>query len=600
VSEQEEILGKAYDARLLRRIWGYVKRYPGLFLGSLLLLPIVMVFDLLQPKILQLAIDRAIATGDLHKLPLLALAFLGALLGQHTAGFFQLYCLQLLGQQTTNDLRRDLYRHLLSLRMAFFDHTPVGRLMTRVSSDVEAINEAFSAGLVTIVADFVRLAAILVILFRIDFKLTLVALAAAPVLLAVAALARHYVRDAFRELRARLAALNTFLQEHVTGMKIVQMLGRQRDVAARFDERNRGFRDANLRAIKADSVLFAVVEMVSSFAVAALLLGAAGRIASGTLTVGVLVAFIQYIDRFFMPIRDLSTKYTIMQSAMAAAERIFGLLDVKELDARRVEGIAPAPVAQPVAAVELEHVRFGYKPDEPVLVDASMRVATGETVAVIGSTGAGKSTLIKLLARLYEIDGGRILVGGVDVRALEPNDLRRRIVVIPQDVFLFQGTLEENLSLGLPAQARPRLEDAVRRMGAERLLHRAGGWAHKLSERGANFSSGEKQLLALARALARDPEILILDEATASVDPDTERLVERGIEELSRGRTSIVIAHRLSTLTRADRIVVLHKGRVAEQGTHAELMSHQGLYAKLYKLHVTAASAAAPAAPAPA
>jgi ATP-binding cassette subfamily B protein len=614
-SDQDEVLGKAYDAQLARRIWAFVRPFPGLIAGALLLLPVVMVFDLLQPKIIQLAIDRTIARRDLVALPWMALAFLGALLGQHLFGFFQVWFLQLLGQRSTMGLRLALYRHLLSLRAAFFDRMPVGRLMTRVSSDVEAINEAFSAGLVTIGADFLRIGVILVILLRTDWRLTLITLLSAPVLVLIALLGRRTVRTAFRELRARLAALNQFLQEHVSGMKVVQMLGRERDVLARFDQRNARFRDANLLAIKADATVYALVEMIGACAVAALLFSAAGRIARGTLTVGVLVAFIQYADRFFAPIRDLSTKYTIMQSAMAAAERIFGLLDVREPDGAAATPLQPAQAmsgsmavaAETVPKVEFEHVRFAYQPvelaggggepaareaSEPVLTDVSFRVRAGETVALVGSTGAGKTTIIKLLARLYEAQGGAIRIGGRDTRTLPLDELRRRVVVIPQDGFFFAGTLEENLVIGLGPEARPRLDDAVRRAGADRVIaRREGGLAHRVAERGANFSAGERQLLALARALVRDPEILVLDEATASVDPDSERLVERGIAELARGRTSLVIAHRLSTLERADRIVVLHKGKVAEQGAHAQLLALGGLYARLYRLHVSAAGA---------
>jgi ATP-binding cassette subfamily B protein len=591
MSDQDELLGKAYDARLAKRIWHYVKQHPGLLVGSLALLPIVMVFDLAQPKLIQHAIDGPIAHGDLRGVGPIALLFLGALAGQSLIGFLQQWFLQLLGQKTTVQLRMDLYRHLLKLRMGFFDRMPVGRLMTRVSSDAEAINEAFAAGLVTIVADFARIGIIIVILFRTDVGLTLVTLAALPVLLGVAALARGRVRQAFRDLRTRLSALNQFLQEHVTGMKIVQMLGRERATEGKFDEKNDGYRKANLLAIKADAGVYAIVEMVGAVAIAALLWASAARIGKGTLTIGVLVAFIAYVERFFQPIRDLSTKYTIMQSAMAAAERIFGLLDVTELDAQK-ESKAENPTSN-AAAIEFDDVRFGYKADEKILDGVSFKVNPGETVAIVGSTGAGKTTIIKLLARLYEIDSGAIRMGGVDVRCIDPDELRRKLVVIPQDVFLFTGTVEENLVLG--ADVKARLDEAIRRVGADRVLaRREAGLDSKVGERGGTFSSGEKQLLALARALARDPEVLILDEATASIDPDTERLVERGIAELARGRTSIVIAHRLSTLQRADRIIVLHKGHVAEQGSHAELLLRGGLYAKLYRLHTTAAAQPAP------
>jgi ATP-binding cassette subfamily B protein len=595
----DDALGKAYDARLMRRIAAFARRYPGLLVASLALLPVAMVFDLAQPKIMALAIDRAIAHGQLGRLPGFALAFLGVLVGQHVASFFQLYALQKLGQATARDLRVAVHAHLLRLRMAFFDRTQIGRLMTRVSSDVEAINEAFAAGLVTIVADFVRVAVILVILLRMDPFLTLVALGSAPLLAGIALAVRRTVRDAFRALRTRLAELNAFLQEHLSGMRIVQLFGREAQTARRFDERNARLREANLRAIRADAVTYALVEMIGAAAVAALLLASAGRVARGVLTIGVLVAFIQYIDRFFAPVKELSTKYTIMQQAMAAAERIFELLDLGELDGPAGQAARPLAAPTAAAALELGAVRFGYREGEPILAELSLRVERGQTVALVGSTGAGKSTLIKVLTRLYEPWSGTIELAGVDVRALPVEEVRRRIVVIPQDVFLFPGTLRENLTFGLQGASDERLHDALARVGADRVVsRRPGGLDHVVGERGSNFSAGEKQLLALARALVRDPEVLVLDEATANIDPETERLCERGVAELARGRSSIVIAHRLSTLARADRIAVLSHGRIAEQGSHGELLARGGMYAKLYRLHVGAAAApvVAPAA----
>jgi ATP-binding cassette subfamily B protein len=595
----DDALGKAYDARLMRRIVAFALRYPGLVAASLLLLPVMMVCDLAQPKIIALTIDRAIAHGQLSRLPGFALAFLAALVGQHVASFFQLYALQKLGQQTARDLRVAVHTHLLRLRMAFFDRTQIGRLMTRVSSDVEAINEAFAAGLVTVVSDFVRILIIVVILFRMDARLTLVALGSAPLLAGIALGVRRTVRDAFRAIRARLADLNAFLQEHLSGIRIVQLFGREQETLRRFDERNARLREASLRAIRADAITYALVEMVGSCAIAALLLTSVGRIARGALTIGILVAFIQYIDRFFAPVKELSTKYTIMQEAMAAAERIFELLDLGQLDGSLGRAGARALPTPDAGALELSDVRFGYRDGEPILDQLSLRVDRGQTVALVGSTGAGKSTLIKVLTRLYEPWSGTIELAGVDVRALPVDEVRRRIVVIPQDVFLFPGTLRENLTFGLRDASDDRLRDALARVGADRVVaRRTDGLDQMVDERGSNFSAGEKQLLALARALVRDPEVLVLDEATANIDPETERLCERGLAELARGRSSIVIAHRLSTLARADRIAVLSHGRIAEQGTHGELLARGGIYAKLYRLHVGAAAAptVAPAA----
>ncbi len=429
-------------------------------------------------------------------------------------------------------------------------------------------------------------------IFGIDWRLALFSMAAAPVLFGIASLFRRLVRDAFREIRLKLARMNAFLQEHLSGMKVVQAFAQEARVDREFDAINFDYRQANARAISADAALYAIVEAVGSIAVAALLWHGGGRIARGTLTFGVLVAFVEYLGKFFAPIRDLSTKYTVMQQAMAAAERVFSLLDTVEPDAPPAAQAGPAGPAAPL--IRLEDVTFGYRADRPVLDRVSLSVAAGETVAIVGATGAGKSTIIKLLPRLYDVQRGVIRVGGADVRQLDPRALRRRIVVVSQDVFMFAGTLRENIALGDAALTDARIWEAARRVGADRVIaSRPEGLDARVIERGANFSGGERQLVAFARALARDPEILILDEATASVDPETERVIERGIAELMRGRTSIVIAHRLSTVQRATRILVLQKGRVVEEGTHDALLAAGGFYARLYRIQTAAAGARA-------
>jgi ATP-binding cassette subfamily B protein len=411
------------------------------------------------------------------------------------------------------------------------------------------------------------------------------------VLFGIAALFRRIVRDAFREIRLKLARLNAFLQEHLSGIKVVQAFAQEARVDGEFDAINADYRRANARAIAADAALYAIVEAVGAIAVAALLWHGGNRIAGGTLTFGVLVAFVEYLGKFFAPIRDLSTKYTVMQQAMAAAERVFTLLDTVDPDAPQA---ATSPVVAAAPLVALEDVTFGYRPDRPVLDHVSLGVARGETVAIVGATGAGKSTIIKLLPRLYDVQGGAVRVDGADVRGMERRALRRRIVVVSQDVFMFSGTLRENIALGEAALTDARILEAAARVGADRVIRgRAEGLDARVVERGTNFSGGERQLIAFARALARDPEILILDEATASVDPETERVIERGIAELMRGRTSIVIAHRLSTVRRATRILVLHHGRLVEEGTHDALLEAKGVYARLYRLQIAGAGAAA-------
>jgi ATP-binding cassette subfamily B protein len=593
----DDVLGKALDRTLLRRIFSYVWPYRRGLLAAVLLLPVITLFEVAQPYLLKRAIDEHIAVGRLAGLDRLGLAYLGALLGQYGAAFVQLYLTQLIGQRAMNDLRVRVHRHVLSLAASFFDRTPVGRLMTRITSDIEALTEMFASGIVSLVGDVIRLGFILVVIFGIDWRLALFSMGAAPVLFAIAALFRRLVRDAFREIRTKLARMNAFLQEHISGMKVVQAFAREARVNEEFDVVNVDYRRANTRAIRADAALYSVVEAVGSVAVAGLLWHGGARIAAGTLTFGVLVAFIEYLAKFFAPIRDLSAKYTVMQQAMAAAERVFGLLDTAEPDAGGPAADAPAAPSRSDAGagaplVELERVSFGYRPERPVLSEVSLSIRAGETLAIVGATGAGKSTIIKLLPRLYDPQAGVLRLDGVDVRALDRRALRRRIVVVGQDVFMFAGKLRDNIGLGDDDagggdHADDRLWAAARRVGADRVIAaRPGGLDAPVAERGANFSSGERQLVAFARALYRDPEILILDEATASVDPETERVIERGIAELMRGRTSIVIAHRLSTIQRASRIVVVHKGQIAEEGRHDDLLARGGIYARLYRLQM--------------
>ena len=584
----EELLGQALDRTLLKRIFSYVWPYKKELTVAVALLPLVSLFEIAQPYLLKKAIDEHIAIGRLAGLDRVGLAYLGVLLGQYAAAFAQIYLTQLIGQRGMNTLRMRVHEHVLSLSASFFDRTPVGRLMTRMTSDIEALNEMFASGLVSLLGDMIRLVFILVAIFGIDWKLALFSMGTAPVLFGIAAFFRRWVRDAFREIRTKLARMNAFLQEHLSGMKVVQAFAQESRVDREFDAINLDYRHANARAITADAALYSIVEAVGAIAVAGLLWHGGNRIAGGTLTFGVLVAFVEYLGKFFAPIRDLSTKYTVMQQAMAAAERVFTLLDTKEPDApRAAESSAAPPGSSPL--IELDHVTFGYRAGRPVLDDVSLSIAAGETLAIVGATGAGKSTIIKLLPRLYDLQGGTIRIGGADVRTLDPRALRRRIVVVSQDVFMFSGTLRANIALGDDALTDEQILTAARRVGAERVIGtRPEGLDARVLERGVNFSAGERQLVAFARALARDPEILILDEATASVDPETERAIERGIGELMRGRTSIVIAHRLSTVQRASRIVVIHRGRVAEEGTHEALLAlgNSGLYARLYRLQM--------------
>ncbi|HMC95470.1 MAG TPA: ABC transporter transmembrane domain-containing protein, partial [Polyangia bacterium] len=501
----EDVLGKALDRALLRRIFSYVWPYWKPLTVAIALLPVISLCEVAQPYLLKRAIDEHIAIKRLAGLDRLGLLYLISLAGQYGAGFAQIYLTQVIGQRGMNDLRIRVHRHLLSLAASFFDRTPVGRLMTRLTSDIEALSEMFASGIVSLLGDIIRLGFILVAIFGIDWRLALFSMGSAPVLFAIAAYFRRWVRDAFREIRLKLARMNSYLQEHISGMKIVQVFAREALVYGEFDAINLDYRRANARAITADAALYSIVEAVGAIAVAGLLWYGGNRIAGGTLTIGVLVAFMEYLGKFFAPIRDLSTKYTVMQQAMAAAEGVFNLLDTDEPDApagpslhtgtlggfqTSRDGLAPAEPSLPHAIdidplIELEGVSFGYRADRPVLRDVSLSIDAGETVAVVGPTGAGKSTIIKLLPRLYEVQSGSVRIGGVDVRGMDPRALRRRIVVVSQDVFMFSGTLRSNIALGDPGLTDEAIWAAARRVGADRVIaSRPGALDAKVIERG--------------------------------------------------------------------------------------------------------------------
>jgi ATP-binding cassette, subfamily B, multidrug efflux pump len=586
----EEVLGKAYDRRLVARLWQFVRPHWRLLILALVLIPIAIGFEVVQPYLLKLAIDEHIAVHKLEGLGLIAGIYLGFVVMQQLISYAQLYALQLLGQRSMHQLRLATYRHVITRRAAFYDRMPVGRLLTRMTNDVENINEMFASGVVTLAADAVKLLAIIGMMLYLNVQLTLITFLTLPLLVLLVAWARRIMRESFRAIRVKLAALNAMLQEHLSGVKVVQLFRRERAAQAEYDQINGEHRDAYLGAIRADAGMYALVEAIGILAAASIAWYAGARIGEGALTVGLVVAFVEYVNKFFIPVRDFSAKYTVMQSAMASAERIVQLLDTEETDAperetgdgQRATGNGQRATADGGDLVRFEEVTFGYREGEKVLDGVSFAVPRGSTVAVVGATGSGKSTLIRLLARLYEIDGGRVMLGGRDVRDLPPDELRRRITVVTQDVFLFAGTVADNVRLGRPEASDAQVAAALARVGADRMLARRGVDAScPVAERGSNFSAGERQLIAFARALVRDPELLILDEATAHVDPESEALIEDGLAALMAGRTTLVIAHRLSTIRRADRIVVLSRGHLAEQGSRNELLARGGLYARL-------------------
>ncbi len=591
MSEQpEKRMGKAYDARLLRRLWEYVRPYRGLLALSLLLLIGVSAVQLVQPYLIKLAIDEHITPGEPQGLGRLAGLFLAALAVEFVLRFAQLYVLERTGQNVVYDIRNRTFAHLQHLPASFFDRNPVGRLMTRVTTDVEAVHEAFTSGLVLILADLVKLAGIVAILFWMDWRLALVTMAIVPPMAGATWIFGVRLRGAYRAIRLTVAQLNAFLQENVSGMRVVQLFAREAEAHERFGEINREHRRAQLDGVRYDSVFSAVAELVGAITLAAIVGAGAWRILAGLVTFGTLVAFIDYARKFFQPLQELSQRYTTMQSAMASAERIFELLDT-EAQATASEQVVESPDCRATAGeIVFDNVTFGYHQDQPVLRNVSFRIAPGESVGIVGWTGSGKSTLIRLLVRLYDVSEGRILLDGVDVREYDLQELRRAVGVVLQDQFLFAGTVEANISLGDPRVDEAKVREAARSVDADRFIHELPeGYQEEVRERGSNFSVGEKQLLSFARAVAFEPAVLVMDEATASVDPATEARIQSALRRVLADRTSIIIAHRLATLREVDRILVLHKGSLREQGTHGELMELDGgIYRTLYQLQTAA------------
>jgi ATP-binding cassette subfamily B protein len=580
--EQEEVLGKAYDLRLVRRLWHFIIPYKRLFYLSLLLLPLQQAFGLAQPYLMKVGIDRYIADKNLWGLQNVMLLFLGALIGETVAAFAQYYLSMLVAQRCLADLRVAIFSHVQKLSTSYFDRNPVGRLVTRMTTDVDVLQEMFASGVITLASDFVMVIWIVGIMFYLDVKLALVSLALIPPM----ALAINYFRDkarqTYRQIRVRIARINAYLGEAISGMSIIQLFAREEKTYREFEVLNADHRDAYHLSNLYEAGLYSMVEAAGSVSVGLLLWYGGGQALHGAIGIGTLVAFKEYLHRFFVPLRDFSQKYTVMQSAMASAERIFQLLDTPvEIASPRLPQV-PKPFR---GEVVFDNVWFHYKTGDPVLKGVSFRIEPGEKVALVGATGSGKTTTIKLLNRLYEIQQGSIQVGGVDVREWDLRTLRRHIGVVLQDVFLFSGDVRANLALGDSSIALEQIENAARVANAESFIRRLpDGYAAQVRERGSNFSAGQRQLLSLARVLVYQPEILVMDEATSSIDTETEALIQDALEKIMRGRTCLVIAHRLSTIRNADRIVVLHHGEVREVGSHAELMERQGIYYRLYQL----------------
>ena len=572
------------DLRLLRRLWPFAKNHRRALAVAVGLLPLTAGFQLLPPLLIKAAIDGPIAHRTADGLLGLAGLMLLALLAQYAAQFVQNYAMHVGGQGIVHDLRVAVHGQLLTLHDRFFRRNPAGRLLTRCTNDVEGIGEMFAAGFLTLIADLILLLGICVALVLLDWRLALVTFCVLPALFLVSRWFQNGLRGAYREIRERVSVLNSYLQERISGIQVIQLFSREEHAFDEFRARSRELMDTHLTSIRLDAALFAFVDMMGHLAAALLIWWAVGPIEEGALTFGALVAFLDYVGRFFQPIRDLSQKVATMQAGFASAERVFSLLD--ETDRLPVDA-PPTPLPSVAGRVTFDNVHFAYVPDEPVLRGLDLDLRPGERVALLGVTGAGKSTALRLVNRTYDVDAGSVCLDGIDVRRLDPAVLRRAVGVVLQDVFLFQGTLRENLTLGDSSVTDAALREALTRVGADPLLLRLGGLGGAITERGRNLSAGERQLLAFARVLTYDPAVLVLDEATSNVDTFSEERIQRAVSTAMRGRTAIVVAHRLSTIREVDRIVVLRHGRVAEQGSHEDLMEQDGLYRALHDAYYT-------------
>ncbi|HSJ63996.1 MAG TPA: ABC transporter ATP-binding protein [Gemmatimonadaceae bacterium] len=604
---EEEALGKAYDARLMRRLLRYVAPYRGLVLAALAALSGSALLQLAGPLLTKRVIDVAIPAGDTDMIVQATLLFVAALVGQFLFTYLETLLTSVLGQRVMRDLRLQIFSHLQRLPVPFFDRNPVGRLITRVTSDVEALNELFTAGVVAGLGDVFTLVAISAVMLSIDWQLAVAAFIVIPAVFGVSRLFQARVRDAYRDIRTRLARINAVLQERLAGVRVVQLFGREAHEARVFDRANRDHLDAHLRSIRIYALYFPAIEILTSVALASLIVAGAYRVEMDVASVGTLAAFLQFVRRFFQPLQDLAEKYNILQAAMASSERIFGLLDTPA-----AADVVPATPATPRAAgrgvtVAFEDVWFAYDlahlarkaeaPEEPewVLRGVSFSARPGETIALVGHTGAGKTTIINLMLRFYEPQRGRITLDGVDIREIPLEELRAAIGYVQQDIFLFAGDISTNIRLSQSLDDRA-VAAAAARVGADRVIAKLpGGYSHVLAERGASVSVGERQLLSFARAIAAEPALLLLDEATSAVDSEVEAEIQRAIKVLMRGRTTVAVAHRLSTILEADEILVLHHGQIRERGSHRDLLTRGGLYERLYRLQAGIAAGNLPA-----
>jgi ATP-binding cassette subfamily B multidrug efflux pump len=583
---EEEILGKAYDSRLMRRLLTYLRPYRRHVAAGIVLSILVSSMEAVRPYFVKIAVDVNIAQGDAHGLLITTLLFFGVMIVRGGIQYVNSYLTQWIGQRTIFDLRMEVFGHLQRLGLKFYDRNPIGRLITRVTNDIEVLNEMFSSGIVMVFSDVFTIIGILYFMFSMNWQLALVSLSVLPLLFYGTFLFRRKAREAYREVRLYIARINTFMQEHITGMMVDQVFNREEKAFNQFSAINGLHRDANIKSIFYYALFYPGVDLIGAIAVGLIIWYAGREALGGAVTVGTVMAFFQFNEMFWRPIRDLSEKYNIMQTAMASSERLFKLLD----DSTLIRDPAQ-PVELPAVRgdIEFRHVWFSYsgdpEPKEWVLKDVSFTIKAGQTAAFVGHTGAGKTTVTSLLARFYDVQKGEILIDGVNITQVRQADLRRHIAVVLQDVFLFSGDIASNINLGDSTITHDRVKAAARVVGANRFIERfPGQYEEEVKERGATLSVGQKQLISFARALAYHPRILVLDEATSSVDTETEHLIQAAIGKLLHGRTSIVIAHRLSTIQSANTIIVMHKGEIREMGNHQELLTLGGIYYKLYQL----------------
>ena len=580
--QEEEILGKAYDAKLMKRLLHYLKPYNKWVLLAIVLTIGVALFSTVRPYLTKIAIDDYISHKDSAGLLNIVLILFGTLVLQGLIQYSMTYLTQWIGQKTIFDLRMELFTHVQKLSMSFFDKNPVGRLVTRLTNDIEVLNEMFSSGIVMVFADVFIIAGILGFMFSLSWQLTLISLSVVIPLVYTTIIFRRKVRTAFRDVRFYLAKMNAFLQEHISGVQVVKIFNKEKRTIDEFKKINYDHTAANKKSVKYYSVFFPVVEFIGALSGALIIWYGGGEVIKGALTIGILISFIQYSEMFFRPIRDLSEKYNIMQTAMASSERIFKLLDKKP-----VITDAENPISHKVVngEIEFKNVSFAYSKEDYVLKNISLKINKGEKVAFVGATGAGKTTIMNLLCRFYDVQKGEILIDGINIKDVKQEELRKNIGLVVQDIFLFSDSISKNISLNNVLINENMIKEATKVIGIDKFIERLPlTYEQNVKERGVTLSQGQRQLITFARALAYDPRILILDEATSSVDTHSEILIQNAIDKLMEGRTSIIIAHRLSTIQKCDKIIVMHKGEIRETGTHQELLELGGIYSKLYQL----------------